>query len=142
MAIRIYVCKWRKVGNRVMNPITEYLDKQDKIPGFSWASMHYGESAADGTPKNPVCMVFVKATDFTAIDKIPGTLKFPARDMKEQLSAAKKNEVINALTSQFKIDKATFTSSVTQKDVMNTLAKYIHPQFKTIGNHIDDKEFE
>ena len=113
--IRIYVCKWSKVGNRVMNPIMEYLDTQGNIPGFSWASMCYGESAEDGTPNNPTCMVFVKATDFTAID---------------------------ALNSQFKIDKSTFASATTQKDVMNTLAKHIHPQFKSIGKHIDDKEFE
>lgn len=142
MAIRIYACKWIKVGKRITNPILEYLKTQDKIPGFEWVSMHYGESNVDGTPKNPICMVFVKTTDFTAIDKLSGILKFPARDMKEQLSETQKNEVIDALDSQFNVAKSTFADAATQKDVMNTLAKHIHPQFKTIGKHIDDKEFE
>ncbi len=140
--IRAYVCNWEKIGDRVTNPINEFADPNKIIPGLEWISFHYAEAkSTDGTPKNPVCIAFVKADDFTDFDSIAGTVKLPVGNLSDSLLGQEKNSIENELFSKFSVPKKTFSSVSTRKDIIVALAKHIHPQFKSIGN-IKDEEFE
>lgn len=139
--IRVYVCNWEKIGNRVTNPIGKFADSLENIPGLKWISYHYAEARADGTPNNPFCIAFIKADDFTDFDSVGGVVKLPVGNLSENLSGQVKNGIINAIRGEFNIPRAVLSSAVNRKDIIVNLARYIHPQFKNIGN-VKDEEFE
>lgn len=139
--IRVYVCNWEKVGNRIANPINKLFDPNQKVPGLEWISYHYAEAKTDGTPNNPVCIAFVKAEDFTVFDSVADTVKLPIGNLSNALSVQEKNNVVNTLSTQFKISKKIFNEAGNRKEILFALAKYIHPQFKSMGN-IKDEDFE
>lgn len=140
--IRIYICKWEKVGNRITNPINKFTDPNKIIPGLEWVSYHYAEAnPIDGTPTNPVCIAFVKASDFTDFDSIADTVKLPAGNLSSDLSSSEKDIIVDKLFADLKVPKKVFNETTTQKDMLFALAKHIHPQFKSIGN-IKDEDFE
>ncbi|MEE9510439.1 MAG: hypothetical protein V3V81_08095 [Candidatus Bathyarchaeia archaeon] len=140
--IRVYVCNWEKIGNRVTNPINKLADPNKIIPGLEWISFHYAEAnPTDGTPTNPVCIAFVKADDFTDFDSIAGAVKLPAGNLTGSLSSSEKDIIVDKLFADLKVPKKVFTEAVSRKEILLALAKHIHPQFKDIGN-IKEEEFE
>ena len=139
--IRVYVCKWEKVGNRVTNPINKFTAPDKIIPGLEWISYHYAEAnPADGTPTNPVCIAFVKASDFADFDSIAGTVKLPVGNLSSNLSGSEKDTIVNRLFTDLKVPKKVFDGTVSRKEILYALAKHIHPQFKSIGSKDEDLE--
>lgn len=141
--IRAYVCNWEKIGNRITNPINELFDPDEVVPGLKGISYHYAEAKPiDGTPKNPFCLAFVKAGDFTIFDALGEIVKLPKGNLSENLSNQARNGIINAIRGKFNIPRGVLSSAVNRKDIIVKLATHIHPQFKSMGNHIKDEDFE
>jgi hypothetical protein len=140
--IRVYVCNWEKVGNKVVNPINKFKDPNEIIPGLEWISYHYAEAdPIGGTPINPVCIAFIKASDFTDFDSIVGTVKLPVGNLSDSLSSSEKDVIVDMLFADLKVPKKVFDGTTNRKEMLFALAKHIHPQFESIGN-LKDEEFE
>ena len=141
--IRVYVSMWQLVGNRVTNPINIFADPDRIISGLSWISYHYAEAnPSDGTPTNPFCLAFVKAEDFTEFDSLDGIVKLPTGNLAEELTNKQRNDIIKEVRDQFDIPRALLATAIKRKDIVVNLAKYIHGQFKSLGDNIKDEDFE
>ena len=140
--IRVYVCMWEKIGNRVTNPIGIFADSLESVPGLEWISYHYAEAnLTDGTPKNLICIAFVKSEDFTDFDVLEGMVKLPVGNLSDILSVQDRGSVAQTLFKQFDIPKTVFDTAITRKDIIVNLARHINPQFEDMGN-VKDEDFE
>lgn len=141
MAIRVYFCKWFRVGNRITNPINNALDPDVSYPGLQWISYHYGPSNAQGEPTKDMCFVFVKGTDFSVIDAIPNTWKLPTGHLNHKLNKPQRVAIMDFIGPEFDLPADFLDDCVTRKDAVNKFALHVHPDFVGFGN-VDDAEFE
>ena len=140
MPIRVYMCKWQLVGNRVVNPVMEASESQT---GLDWCSAHYPPALPDGTPNKDFCMVLVKSTDFSVLDALPAVDKLPRRALNRNLPGGTKNNLGSLLESNFSFPPDFMDDITTGRSLVDKIAKEIHPDFVTmgIGDHIGEDEF-
>lgn len=142
MAYRIYVCRWeRKVWEgrkQIVNPIIENAEGQ---PGLEWVSNHYSPFDVNGNPTMPFCFVLVKSTAFDVLDSVSGIFQFPPGGLSGAINTGKRRQIAMVLNTNFEIPESTFDSCTTRKEVVWELLKHIHPNFKTLGDHIKDEDF-
>lgn len=142
MPIRVYFCKWFRVGNKITNPINNTFGPDDPLPGIKWISYHYGLANAQGEPVKDMCFAFVKGTDFTVIDSISNIWKLPTGHLKNKLNKPQRKAIMNYIGPEFNLPADFLDDCVTRRDAINKFALEVHPDFVDFGDHIDDGEFE
>ena len=142
MAIRVYFCKWSRVGNNITNPIRDILTADAVIPGIEWASYYYGTANPNtGEPTKDMCFVFVKGTDFSAIDAIPNIWEFPEGNLDNKLNKPQRNTIMNYIGPEFGLPSTFLDDCVTRRDAIEKFAREIEPAFSSFGSHITAAEF-
>jgi len=141
MAIRVYFCKWSRVGNSITNPIHSALSDA-VVPGIEWASYHYGTAdPKTGEPIKEMCLVFAKGTDFSAIDAIPGIRKLPEGHLDNKLNNPQRSAIIGSIAPEFGLSSTFLDDCVTRRAVIEKLAREIEPAFRSFGSNITAAEF-
>ena len=140
MAIRAFITTWSLNGNRVENPIVNYVDTLP-AQGIT-CSMYYPDADQNGLPDKNFLIVLMRSDQLTGaeletIGAAAGALVIDAQTYNKQLSSlnnGQQNKYKNLITNQG-APISIWDNSVTFGDLLVNYIKYLNPSFQGFGDH-------
>lgn len=132
MAIRLFFTNWSMDGNRVVHPITQWIEEQEglgnSVPPFAFIQNYYPTPAANGQPDKTMVLVMIKgeAVNIEQYDNITGVYMLDPNTYSQPMTNPIRNK-FKQKSDVFGIPSNLIDDATTVGEAVDMVIRYMEP---------------